>query len=216
MQKFPFILTEELYFPPLEFALTEPNGLLALGGDLSLERLLLAYSSGLFPWYSEGEPILWWSPNPRMVLFLDEFKISRSLSKRIRNSGMEVRFNENFAQVLHKCATTHTDGTWILDEMRTAYLKLNKAGHILSAETYLEGELVGGLYGVVLGKCFFGESMFSTEKDASKIALAHLVEILRSQNFAFIDCQVKTPHLASLGAREIDRQNFLTLIKANL
>lgn len=215
MQKLPFILSRELYFPPVESALTQPNGLLAMGGDLSAKRLLLAYASGIFPWYNEGEPILWWSPNPRMILFLDEFKLRRSLAKRIRNSGMKVKYNQNFAQVLHGCATSHTDGTWLLPEMVSAYLELYAQGHILSVETYLADKLVGGLYGVILGKCFFGESMFSLEKDASKIALAHLVEKLKKANFAFIDTQVNTAHLASLGAREIPRTDFIQLIKAN-
>lgn len=215
MQKLPFILSHELYFPPVKYALSRPNGLLAMGGDLSTKRLLLAYSSGIFPWYNEGEPILWWSPNPRMILFLDEFKLRRSLAKRIRNSGMKVKYNQNFVQVIQGCATSHTDGTWLSAEMRKAYLQLYAQGHILSVETYLADKLVGGLYGIILGKCFFGESMFSLEKDASKIALAHLVEKLKTENFTFIDTQVNTAHLASLGAREIPRTDFIQLIKTN-
>lgn len=216
MLHLPFFLNEKIYFPPVELALKEPQGLLAAGGDLSVERLLHAYSMGIFPWYNEGEPILWWSPNPRMVLFTDELKISRSLAKRIRNSGIEVRYNTNFDELLFKCATCHNDGIWLTEDMRKAYKRLYEAGFVTSVESYLDGKLVGGLYGVVLEKCFFGESMFSTVKDASKIALANLVEKLKIQGFEFIDCQIKSDHLESLGAREISRKEFTNLLNRNL
>ena len=198
-------------FPPLRLALQEPNGLLCAGGDLSLRRLLDAYRHGIFPWYSGGEPILWWSPDPRMVLFCDELKVSRSLGKSIRNKGYEVRIDTAFDAVLAGCAAPRGGeaGTWLGPAMRNAYLALHRAGHAHSFETWRQGELVGGLYGVAIGRMFYGESMFSRATDASKVALVALVAELRARGFPMVDCQMRTPLLASLGAREIARADFL-------
>lgn len=203
-------------FPSPETALKNPNGLLCAGGDLSAERLLDAYRHGIFPWYSGGEPILWWSPDPRMVLFCDELKIPRSLAKNIRNKGFEVRADTCFEKVLLSCSKTRKDGagTWLGPAMRKAYLALQRAGHARSFETWRDGRLVGGLYGVAIGRMFYGESMFSTETDASKVALAGLVAELRRRNMPLIDCQQRTPLLASLGGREIPRREFLRRVSA--
>jgi leucyl/phenylalanyl-tRNA---protein transferase len=195
-------------FPPVERALKDPNGLLAAGADLSVPRLLSAYRRGIFPWYSGGEPILWWSPDPRMVLRCDELKVSRSLAKSVRNKGYEVRVDTAFESVLAGCAD-RKEGTWLGPAMRKAYLALHRAGHAHCFETWLGGDLVGGLYGVAIGRMFFGESMFSRATDASKVALVALVEELRARGFPLIDCQMNTPLLASLGAREISRRSFL-------
>jgi leucyl/phenylalanyl-tRNA--protein transferase len=194
-------------FPPVEKALKEPNGLLAAGGDLSAPRLLEAYRRGIFPWYSRGEPLLWWSPDPRMVLHCAELKVSRSLDKNLRNKGYEVRVDTSFKQVLKGCSARKA--TWLGAEMQAAYLDLHDAGHAHSFETWLEGDLVGGLYGVAIGRMFYGESMFSLATDASKVALVQLVAHLKERGFPLIDCQVNTPLLASLGAREIPRRAFL-------
>ena len=195
-------------FPPAERALKNPNGLLAAGGDLSAERLLGAYRRGIFPWYSAGQPPLWWCPDPRMVLFCDELKVSRSLAKSVRNKGYELRIDTAFARVLEGCACRE-EGTWLGSDMRQAYLRLHGAGHAHSFETWRDGELVGGLYGVALGRMFYGESMFSRATDASKVALVHLVRVLRVRSFPLIDCQMYTPLLESLGGREIPRAEFL-------
>jgi len=192
---------------------------LAIGGDLSPERLIFAYSLGIFPWYSEDEPILWWSPDPRMVLFPDELKISRSLKKVLKNKGFEVRFNTAFEDVIKNCATVKRkgqDGTWLTPEMIEAYIKLHKLGFAHSVETYLEGKLVGGLYGVAIGGVFFGESMFHKVSDASKVAFVHLVKRLKEKNFDIIDCQQSTPHMARFGAREIPRKEFLDIISKSI
>ena len=208
--KLPFLLDDEVVFPDTEFALDDPNGLLAVGGDLSKERLLLAYQKGIFPWYSEPDPILWWSPNPRAVLYLDDLKISRSLAKSIRNRNFEVYLNKDFESVMFQCAKCrdHQEGSWITDDMQAAYLELHQAGVAHSISVYLNDELVGGLYGLSQGKFFFGESMFSKVSDASKVALYHLVEFLREYSFLMIDCQVPNPHLTSLGSRNIPRAEF--------
>jgi leucyl/phenylalanyl-tRNA--protein transferase len=197
-------------FPPLQSALREPNGLLAVGGDLSPERLLAAYRRGIFPWFSEGDPLLWWSPDPRMVLFPAELKLSRSLVKTLRNSPYEVRFDSAFDQVITGCAAPRAgaSGTWIVDEMQDAYKQLHRLGYAHSAETWIDGELAGGLYGVALGNMFYGESMFTRVRDASKIAFVHLVRHLQARGFGMIDCQMHTRHLASLGAHEIPREEF--------
>lgn len=197
-------------FPPVENALREPNGLLAVGGDLSPERLLEAYSKGIFPWFNADEPILWWSPNPRMVLFPDEIKISRSLRKTLKKNHYQIRTDGSFTQVMHACASPRKGqaGTWIHPEMIAAYTALHDMGLAHCVETWMDGELVGGLYGVALGQVFFGESMFSCVPDASKIALVHLAKQLQRWEFGLIDCQVKTGHLTSLGAREISRCEF--------
>jgi leucyl/phenylalanyl-tRNA--protein transferase len=197
-------------FPPLESARREPNGLLAVGGDLTPRRLLEAYRRGIFPWFSEGDPILWWSPDPRMVLFPEQLKISRSLAKVLRNRPYEVAYDRDFEAVIRACAAPREGqpGTWITPEMRGAYVRLHQLGYAHSVEVRVDGTLAGGLYGVALGRAFFGESMFSRARDASKIALVHLVGRLRAEGFGMIDCQMRTGHLASLGAREIPRAKF--------
>ncbi len=203
-------------FPSVAQALAHPNGLLAAGADLSIERLLMAYRNGIFPWFSEGEPLLWWSPDPRMVLHTAEFKVSRSLAKSMRNRGYEVRIDTAFAQVLDGCAGPRRDqpGTWLGAEMRAAYLRLHRLGYAHSFETWHDGSLVGGLYGMAIGRMFYGESMFSRATDASKVALAALASELRARDFPLIDCQMNTRHLASLGAREIKRVEFLRAVSA--
>jgi len=212
-------------FPPIERALEQPNGLLCAGADLSIGRLLDAYRRGIFPWYSGGEPILWWSPDPRMVLFTDELKVSRSLAKNIRNKGYEVRLDTAFAAVLEGCAAPRAArvdddgigadaGTWLGAAMRAAYAALHAAGYAHSVETWRDGVLVGGLYGVALGRMFYGESMFSSAVDASKVALVALVGRLQARGFPLIDCQVRTPLLAGLGARAIPRHDFLRRVAA--
>ena len=210
-------LTAAHEFPPLATALSEPNGLLAVGGDLAPERLLAAYRRGIFPWYSPGEPILWWSPDPRMVLFPAEFKVSRSLGRTLRRGGYEVRLDTAFARVIAACAQTPRrgqHGTWIVPEMQAAYRRLHELGLAHSVETWVDGELVGGLYGIALGRMFYGESMFSWRSDASKIAVAHLARYLERLGFGMVDCQMHTAHLASLGAREIPRDDFIARLNA--
>jgi leucyl/phenylalanyl-tRNA--protein transferase len=199
-------------FPPVEKALKNPNGLLCAGADLSVARLLDAYRHGIFPWYSRGEPVLWWSPDPRMVLHCDELRVSRSLGKSLRNKGYEVRMDTAFGTVLERCA--EREETWLGEAMQAAYVALHRAGHAHSFETWLNGKLVGGLYGVMIGRMFYGESMFSRATDASKVALVRLVEFLRQRNGPLIDCQMSTPLLASLGAREIPRRAFLRTVSA--
>jgi len=197
-------------FPPLEKALAEPNGLLAVGGDLTPARLLQAYRQGIFPWFNEDDPILWWSPDPRMVLFPAELKVSRSLQKTMRRGQFEVRTDCAFEVVMRACAAPRQSqsGTWISEQMITAYTELHRQGFAHSVETWREGELVGGLYGVAIGRMFYGESMFSRVTDASKIAFVSLVNRLLADGFGLIDCQMRTAHLASLGAREIPRAAF--------
>ncbi len=204
-------------FPPLASALRHPNGLLAAGADLSPERLLAAYRQGIFPWYSDGEPILWWSPDPRMVLIPSELKVSRSLAKALRNRRYEIRFDSAFVAVMQGCAARGADhagasageaNTWITDDMRAAYLRLHELGYAHSVETWIEGELAGGLYGVAIGRMFYGESMFTRVRDASKMAMVHLVRRLLRRRYGMIDCQMHTWHLASLGARAIPRSSF--------
>ena len=201
-------------FPPVERALKNPNGLLAAGGDLSLERLLEAYRRGVFPWYSGDEPVLWWSPDPRMVLYCDELKVPRSLAKSARNKGYRVTVDTAFDAVLAGCSSPSTGEacTWLGGEMRAAYGGLHRAGYAHSFETWQDDNLVGGLYGVALGRMFYGESMFSTATDASKVALVTLVAQLRQRQFPLIDCQMHTALLASLGAREIPRRSFLRTV----
>jgi len=209
------LLQHDTPFPPLEQALQEPNGLLAASRDLTPERLLSAYRQGIFPWYSAGDPVLWWSPDPRMVLFSDEFKMSHSLRKTLKRGHYEVRTDTAFEQVMRACAMPRTgqNGTWIQEEIIKAYVHLHKAGLAHSVETWVDDEMVGGLYGVSLGRMFYGESMFSRKTDASKIALAHLVAQLKQWNFGMIDCQMNTAHLASMGAREIPRKEFISRLK---
>lgn len=205
-------LDDETPFPPIEHALADPNGLLAIGGNLSSERLLTAYRSGIFPWFSEGEPVLWWSPDPRMVLFPQDFIVSKSLAKRLKKNDYEVRFNTNFRQVMEACANTNRptqDGTWITQEIIGAYCELHRLGYAHSAETWIDNTLVAGLYGVLINKMFYGESMFHHVTDGSKIAFAHMVQYLKDKDVGMIDCQMNTKHLASLGAQEISRNDFI-------
>lgn len=205
-----FQLEKDPVFPHPDLA--EKSGLLAIGGDLSPERLIQAYANGIFPWYSKGDPILWWSPDPRMVLYPDRFKASKSLRKTIRTGVFSVSFDADFNSVIHACARIPRKGqpgTWIVPEMIDAYIRLHELGYAHSVEVYLEGKLAGGLYGISLGRVFFGESMFFTERDASKVALYHLVERLKSLDFQLIDAQVETDHLRSVGAINIPRKEFL-------
>ncbi len=197
-------------FPPLSQALHEPNGLLAAGSTLSEERLLRAYRRGIFPWYSEGQPVLWWSPDPRMVLFPEEFRVPRSLEKRLRRRDFEIRIDTAFDIVMRACAAPRHDsaGTWITEDIISAYCALHRRGHAHSVETWIDGELAGGLYGIALGRMFYGESMFTRVADASKIALVSLVRRLENRQFGMIDCQMNTAHLARFGAREIPRDEF--------
>jgi leucyl/phenylalanyl-tRNA---protein transferase len=208
-------LLHNLSFPPVTQALRSPNGLLAAGGDLSSSRLLEAYRHGIFPWFSAGEPVLWWSPDPRMVLFPNEFKVSHSLHKTLQKKGYEVRTDSAFEQVMRSCAAPRegANGTWIHEEMIAAYCELHRLGYAHSVETWMENKLVGGLYGMSIGRMFYGESMFSFKTDASKIALAHLSAQLARWNFGMIDCQMNTPHLSSLGAREIPRTEFIARLQ---
>jgi leucyl/phenylalanyl-tRNA--protein transferase len=205
-----YLLNEHILFPPPRFA--REDGLLAVGGDLRQERLLLAYRQGIFPWFMEAEPILWWSPDPRLVLYPAEFRPSRSLQKKIRQNIFRISIDEAFSQVIRACAQTrteHNEKTWIGENMIRAYCRLHASGFAHSVEAWHEDRLAGGLYGVSLGRCFFGESMFTRVRDASKAALAALVSHLREHAFHFIDCQMTTPHLIRLGAREISRDLFL-------
>ncbi len=210
-------LDPETTFPALSDALTEPNGLIAIGGDLSAARLLSAYRQGIFPWFNPGEPVMWWSPDPRMVLYPDELKISRSLAKTLKNSAYETRVNTAFQAVITACSDTPRNdqpGTWITSEMISAYCDLHIQGFAVCAETWLNGELVGGCYGVKIGRMFYGESMFHTRPNASKVAFVYLVEWLKEQQVGMIDCQMKTPLLSSFGGREINRDDFIqTLTK---
>lgn len=199
-------------FPPLSLALTEPNGLIAIGGDLSFSRLLNAYQHGIFPWFSEGEPIMWWSPNPRMVLCPDELNISSSLKKTLKNKPFEIRFNTAFREVISACSNTRRTGqagTWITDDIINGYCALFDAGFAMSAECWLDNVLVGGCYGVKIGHMFYGESMFHHVTDASKVAFVSLVQKLKNEGVGMIDCQMKTAHLANFGAREISRDDFI-------
>ena len=212
-----YLLDDSLRFPPPMSA--EPNGLLAVGGDLSVDRLLLAYRSGIFPWYSEGDPIMWFSPDPRLVLFLDDLYVSSKLKKIIRSNIFEVRFDTSFHDVIRRCAENDRrgqDGTWITDDMVKAYVKLHEEGYAHSVETFHGGNLVGGLYGISLGGAFFGESMFFEMANASKVALYHLVERLRSWDFDFIDSQVPNDHMKGLGGTELERGEFLRRLESSL
>jgi len=212
-----YLLDDSLVFPhPIS---AEPNGLLAVGGDLSVDRLLLAYKNGIFPWYSEGDPIMWFSPDPRLVLFLDDLYVSSKLKKIIRSNIFEVGFDTLFHDVIIRCAETDRggqDGTWITDEMVKAYIKLHEEGYAHSVEIFHDGNLVGGLYGVSLGGAFFGESMFFEMSNASKVAMYFLVERLRSWDFDFIDSQVPNDHMKGLGGKELERGEFLKMLESSL
>ena len=201
-------------FPDIEY--TNEDGVLALGGDLSEERLLVAYANGIFPWYSERQPIVWYCPNPRMVLFFEKLKISKSLRKIIKDQEFTITFNQNFEEVIYNCKSiqrTDNLGTWISDEMEEAYVNLHKKGKAKSIEVWQDKQLVGGLYGIDLGTIFCGESMFSKVSNASKVAFVYLVEKLKSEDYKLLDCQVYNDHLASLGAEEIPRAEFLNFLK---
>jgi leucyl/phenylalanyl-tRNA--protein transferase len=209
-----------LRFPDVNLALTEPDGLLAIGGDLSAERLVAAYRRGIFPWYNAGQPILWWAPDPRMVLFPDRLKVSRSLGKTLRKQTFSVTLDTAFAEVIEACSAPRRQpgkkdaepGTWITQEMKLAYQRLHQLGLAHSVESWSQGELVGGLYGVALGRVFFGESMFTRQTDASKVAFVTLVQQLARWDFAVIDCQIYSQHLESLGAENISRKVFCDLL----
>lgn len=208
-----FQLPDEIIFP--DPSLSEKDGLLAVGGDLSTKRLLCAYSSGIFPWYGDTDPILWWSPDPRLVLFPEKFKLSRSLAQKIRKKTFEVRWDEAFTEVIHHCAggdRAEKEGTWLTQEMKEAYIKLHRKGFAHSVEAYSDGKLAGGLYGVSLGGAFFGESMFHLKPDASKVALYSLVEKAKELRFKFIDSQVETSHMIRMGAQLIKRKKYLQLL----
>ena len=210
-------LNDELKFPPVETASEE--GIVAIGGDLSMERLLMAYGSGIFPWYNEGEPIIWWCPNPRFVLFPQELRVTKSMQSVLNNGKFRFTINRAFAAVLQHCKTINRkeqEGTWITSDVQKAYTQLHELGYAHSAEAWLNGELVGGLYGIRLGNIFFGESMFSKESNASKFAFINYVKQLQKENVTLIDCQVHTNHLESLGAKMIEREKFMHLLKENL
>lgn len=204
-------LTANTPFPPLSQALQQPNGLLAAGGDLSASRLLTAYRHGIFPWFNPDDPILWWSPDPRMVLFTSELHLSHSLLKTLRKGQYTVRTDHQFEAVIRACSAPRegANGTWIVEEIIAAYLELHRLGYAHSIEVWVNEKLVGGLYGVAIGRMFYGESMFSRFPDTSKIAFAHLARQLERWKFTMIDCQMHTPHLASLGARQINRTEFI-------
>ena len=210
-------LPDEIVFP--DPGLAEDDGLLAVGGDLKPERLVHAYANGIFPWYSEGEPVLWWSPNPRMILFPKEFKRHKNLRRTVNKSVFNITFDRAFRQVIGQCAAVRKNdnsGTWITRDMEMAYIKLHELGLAHSVEAWQNGSLVGGLYGVSLGGTFFGESMFHLVTDASKVALWHLTDRLLLWNFDMIDAQQETPHLSSLGAKPVERKKFLHLLKQSL
>ncbi|MBC2705335.1 leucyl/phenylalanyl-tRNA--protein transferase [Desulfobacula sp.] len=212
-----FRLSKRLDFPPAW--LSRSDGLLCIGGDLSSKRLLLAYENGIFPWFSKGEPILWWSPDPRLVLFPKDINISKSLNKKIRQNRFTVTMDNAFEQTIVSCARPRKNndaGTWLVDEMIASYIELHNMGYVHSIETWRDDKLVGGLYGVCLGGSFFGESMFSSESDASKIALVALANYLENQGFDLIDCQVTTNHLLNMGATEISRNSFLDIINKSV
>lgn len=208
-----YLLKEELFFPPVSEA--DADGILAIGGDLSVERLKLAYRSGIFPWFEDGDPIIWWAPNPRMVLFPDEFKVSKSMRNILNRNIFRVTFNQNFREVISNCRDIKRDGqdgTWITNEMTDAYIKLHEAGFAKSVEVWYNGTLAGGLYGINLGHVFCGESMFSKMPNASKSAFIALVDYLKAGGYKLLDCQVYNEHLESLGCHEIARDQFMEII----
>ena len=212
-----FLLKDPIEFPPIELA--DEDGLLAIGGDLSTERLLLAYREGIFPWYNEGEPICWWSPDPRFVLFPEEIEVSKSMQRVINNNAFQFTINTRFAEVIASCKSISRkgqDGTWISPAVQEAFTRLHKEGHAHSAEAWQDGKLVGGLYGIRMGNIFFGESMFSKTTNASKFALIEYTRLLQQQGVQLIDCQVYTTHLESLGARMIPRTAFTRILSENI
>lgn len=217
MTSLPWLDPDELWFPSPNEALEEPDGLLAIGGDLSPERLELAYRNGIFPWFSEEQPILWWSPDPRCVLFPEEVHISKRLRRTLNQKRYEITIDRDFAGVIHGCADVREEGTWITDEMEQAYRRLHRSGLAHSFEAWnAKGELVAGLYGVGIGRCFFGESMFTREDNASKVVFVHVARQLQRWGYAMMDCQVENGHLIRLGARCIPRSRFLTILGENI
>jgi len=208
-----YFLKQELFFPAVDEA--NPDGILAIGGDLSPERLLLAYKSGIFPWFEEGEPLFWWAPNPRMVLFLDELVVSKSMRNILKRNIFTVTFNQNFREVISNCQQikrSGQNGTWITNDMIEAYCKLNELGIAKSVEVWQNQELIGGLYGMDLGHIFCGESMFSKVSNASKVAFITMANHLKTANYKLLDCQVYNEHLESLGCKEIDREDFMRIL----
>ncbi len=211
-------LEDSLEFPKLATALTDPDGLLAAGGDLSPERIVAAYKKGIFPWFSDDQPILWWSPDPRCVVFPEKLHISKSLRKKLNKQPFKVTFDRDFPSVIQCCANSRGEeaGTWITDDMLEAYIELHHLGFAHSVEVWSGNQLVGGLYGLAIGRCFFGESMFSSATDASKIAFVYLANQLKAWNYHIIDCQVENPHLLTLGAETIQRSKFQTILETNI
>lgn len=217
MTSLPWLSQQDTWFPDPETALSDPDGLLAVGGDLNTERLLTAYRRGIFPWFSDDQPILWWSPDPRCVLFPEEVHIARSLRRRLNQHSLNITVDKAFPEVMSLCGRLRAEGTWITQDMEHAYNRLHELGYAHSFEAWdSDGELVGGLYGVALGRCFFGESMFSRERDASKVVLVHVCRQLAQWGYPLFDCQVENPHLLSMGARLIPRSEFLSILRKNV
>ncbi|MEX2474828.1 leucyl/phenylalanyl-tRNA--protein transferase [Marinobacter sp.] len=217
MTSLPWIDPDHLWFPPAEEALDDPDGLLALGGDLSTERLILAYRNGIFPWFSDDQPILWWSPNPRCVLFPTEIHIPRSLRRTLNSRYFTTTANKDFSSVIRLCADTRDEGTWITADMANSYAQLHQQGVAHSIEVWNpSGALAGGMYGLAIGQCFFGESMFSLEANASKVLMVHLAHQLNEWGYQLIDCQVESSHLLKMGARTIPRREFLSILRAGV
>ncbi|MBZ2167778.1 leucyl/phenylalanyl-tRNA--protein transferase [Marinobacter sp. F4216] len=214
MTSLPWLDPDQLWFPPAEEALGDPDGLLALGGDLSTERILLAYKNGIFPWYSDDQPILWWSPDPRCVLIPGGIHISRSLRRTLNRGYFRITSNKAFGRIIRLCATTRAEGTWITEDMVASYSELHRQGFAHSIEAWNpNGELAGGMYGLAIGQCFFGESMFSLETNASKVLMVHLANQLKAWNYRLMDCQVESRHLLTMGARSIPRSEFLSILR---
>ena len=214
MTSLPWLEQDQLWFPPAEQALDDPDGLLALGGDLSTERLKLAYRNGIFPWFSDDQPILWWSPSPRCVLFPEEIHVSRSLRRTLNRGYFTITADQAFPRIIRLCANTRAEGTWITQDMIDSYGQLHKQGVAHSIEVWNpKGELAGGMYGLAIGRCFFGESMFSLETNASKVLMVHLANQLRDWGYQIMDCQVESGHLLRMGARSIPRSEFLSILR---
>ena len=217
MTALPWLDSGSHWFPDPETALEDPDGLLAIGGDLHPDRILKAYTIGVFPWFSDDQPILWWSPDPRCVLFPNRVHIARSLRRKLNQGLMRVHVDTAFREVIHACGTLREEGTWITRDMEQAYIHLHNLGHAHSFEAWTrEGRLVGGLYGVAIGRCFFGESMFSLERDASKVVFVHVARQLEHWGYRLMDCQVENPHLLSMGAERIPRRRFLSILRKNV
>ena len=217
MTTLPWLDTKRLWFPDPSQALDDPDGLLAIGGDLSPDRLVLAYRNGIFPWFSDDQPILWWSPDPRCVLFPRDIHIARSLRRSLNRGHFTITADQSFARVIRLCAQTRAEGTWITQDMIDSYSELHKRGVAHSIEVWnAKGELAGGMYGLGIGRCFFGESMFSLETNASRVLMVHLARQLDSWGYALMDCQVESGHLLRMGARSIPRDQFLSILKANV